>query len=66
MESDYDVFLSYNSHDADQAQRLVEALRARRIRVFFDDDGIRPGSRSRRALEIAIAASRTISLPQAS
>lgn len=39
----YDVFISYSSKDRELVRDLVGKLRADRIRVWFDEDEIKPG-----------------------
>ena len=39
----FDVFLSYSRADASNAQRLVQLLRSRGLKVFFDRDYLTPG-----------------------
>lgn len=50
-ESHYDIFVSYAKEDADFARRLVEALKARKISVWYDHGVLRLGDSFLRAIE---------------
>jgi formylglycine-generating enzyme required for sulfatase activity len=39
----YDVFVSYNRSDRDAVRAVVEALRARGVRAWLDEDALQPG-----------------------
>jgi hypothetical protein len=58
----YDVFLSYSRADSDRVTPLRDALRRLGYRVFFDEQGIDPGSPWKKRLRRAIRASRTMVL----
>ncbi len=49
-----DVFLSYNSADRGTVRRIADSLRNSEIRVWFDQDEIRPGTAWIDQLEDAI------------
>lgn len=53
----YHVFLSYASADKEVAHRIVEELRKRGIRVWFDTCELQPGDSIAKAIEYAISAS---------
>jgi predicted Rossmann-fold nucleotide-binding protein len=44
VDRDFDVFLSFNSKERDDARDLKEILERHHISVWFDEDQIRPGS----------------------
>jgi hypothetical protein len=58
----YDVFLSYSRADSDRVTPLRDELRRLGYRVFFDQQGIDPGSPWKKRLRRAIRASRTLLL----
>jgi hypothetical protein len=58
----FDVFLSYNSVDKDWASRLKRALEERDIKVWLDEDEIRPGDIFAKSLEAGLEESATIAL----
>ena len=43
IRSDFDVFLSHNSKDKPIVRELKQALTARKLTVWFDEDELRPG-----------------------
>jgi hypothetical protein len=49
--SRYDVFVSYTKEDADFARRLVEALQAKNIAVWYDQGKLRVGDSMLRHIE---------------
>lgn len=49
--SHYDIFVSYAKEDSDFVQRLVEALRAKQITVWYDRGELRLGDAILRDLE---------------
>lgn len=59
---DYDLFLSHNRQDKAWVRELVRFLRLLGLRVFFDEDSIRPGQDFVLTIEHALEASRTVVL----
>jgi hypothetical protein len=49
--SPFDVFLSYNSQDRKDIVPIYQSLRAQGIRVWFDQDQLRPGFPFQEVLE---------------
>lgn len=62
MSKQFDVFVSYKSEDATDAEHLVEALRRRGVRVWLDKDAIRPGDRFAEALEDGLATCKAVAM----
>jgi hypothetical protein len=62
VEAKYDVFISYSSHDAEFASLLKDALVSKGMRVWLDQDEIRPGDLFVEALETGVQASRAVTL----
>ena len=62
----FDVFLSYSRSDAAAAGRLVEALRARGLKVFFDRDYLTPGQQWPELLETHLRQCRSAARLQSS
>lgn len=62
MTKRFDVFVSYKSEDAAEAERLASALRRRGVRVWLDKDRIRPGDRFAEVLEDGLATSRSVAM----
>jgi formylglycine-generating enzyme required for sulfatase activity len=60
--SEYDVFISYNSLDFVDVERIVTELRDRNCSCFIDRWYLRPGRDWRVALERALAASRSVAV----
>jgi len=58
----YDVFLSYNSKDKPQVQRLAERLRSLDLRVWFDEWVISPGEDIYSSIEKGLKASQNLIL----
>lgn len=58
----FDIFLSYRSTESAEAENLRDALRVRGVRVWLDQDEIRPGDRFAEALETGLATSRAVGL----
>jgi WD40 repeat protein len=58
----FDVFLSYSRNDAPIAQRLVQALRSRGLKVFFDRDYLTPGQAWPVLLEKHLRACRAVAI----
>lgn len=58
----FDVFLSHNSQDKSRVRRLAELLRAKGLRVWFDEWVIRPGDDIYLAIERGLGATRTLVL----
>jgi hypothetical protein len=55
----YDVFISHASQDKDSFVRpLAEALREKRVEVWFDEFSLRPGMSLRRSIDSGLAKSR--------
>jgi guanylate kinase len=54
--SDYDVFLSHSSSDKDYVRPLVQELRSRGFRVFFDEEVLHVGDSLFKALSSALEA----------
>ena len=50
-QSHYDVFVSYAKEDSDFARRLVEALKAKNISVWYDKGELRLGDTILRSIE---------------
>jgi hypothetical protein len=59
---EYDVFLSHNRRDKPWVRRLYGFLTAKGLRVFFDEESIRPGQSVVTAIEAALEASRYVVL----
>jgi hypothetical protein len=57
---DYDVFLSYSSHDKDRVVRLAERLDKSGLRVWFDDWAIKSGAEISLAVQDGLISSRHI------
>jgi formylglycine-generating enzyme required for sulfatase activity len=51
MPKSFDVFLSHNSKDKPAVRALAEALRARGLKVWLDEDELLPGQRWQEELE---------------
>ena len=60
--TDYDVFVSYAKEDIDYVQRLVEALGARGLKIWFDEGELRFGNTILRSIEDALEHSRNFLL----
>ena len=58
----FDVFLSYSRNDAPIAQRLVQVLRSRGLKVFFDRDYLTPGQTWPVLLEKHLRACRAVAI----
>jgi Novel STAND NTPase 1/TIR domain len=58
----FDVFLSYSRSDASIADRLVQVLRSRRLKVFFDRDYLVPGQEWPALLENHLSACRAVAI----
>ena len=58
----FDVFLSYSRADASNAQRLVQLLRSRGLKVFFDRDYLTPGQAWPTLLEKHLRACRAVAI----
>ena len=58
----FDVFLSYSRADAPDAQRLVQLLRSRGLKVFFDRDHLTPGQAWPTLLEKHLRACRAVAI----
>jgi WD40 repeat protein len=58
----FDVFLSYSRADAPNAQRLVQLLRSRGLKVFFDRDYLTPGQAWPTLLEKHLRACRAVAI----
>ena len=58
----FDVFLSYSRADAPNAQRLVQLLRSRGLKVFFDRDYLTPGQAWPMLLEKHLRACRAVAI----
>jgi len=43
----YDAFLNYNSKERDTVTNIAEALKARNLKIWFDDAELRPGEAGR-------------------
>jgi TIR domain len=61
-EEKYDVFLSHNSVDKPWACRLKTTLQAHGLKVWLDNDEIRPGELVVAALERGLRESRAVAL----
>jgi hypothetical protein len=59
---DYDLFLSYKSEDRDLARRLKDDLERRGVRVWLDQDDIRPGDEFPDALQDGVQTSNKLGL----
>src|SRR4051794_5530161 len=62
MHYDYDVFVSYSSHNKEDARDLAERLRAHNLSVWFDDWIIKPGDIIPAAVEKGLESSRVLVL----
>ena len=58
----FDVFLSYSRTDAPVARRLVQVLRSRGLKVFFDRDYLTPGQAWPALLEKHLRACRAVAI----
>jgi WD40 repeat protein len=58
----FDVFLSYSTADASNAQRLAQLLRSRGLKVFFDRDYLTPGQAWPMLLEKHLRACRAVAI----
>ena len=58
----FDVFISYSSRDRASVLRLVEKLKRRRLRVWIDEDQMRPGEPVIGMIEKGLEASKTIAV----
>ncbi|HUW62947.1 MAG TPA: toll/interleukin-1 receptor domain-containing protein [Candidatus Bathyarchaeia archaeon] len=58
----FDIFISYRHTDRFEAERLRNALESRGVRVWLDEDEIRPGDLFAEALERGLASSRAVGL----
>lgn len=58
----YDVFLSHNGQDKPAVRALAEALRKRKLRVWLDEDNLRPGMPWQKGLEGGISTSASIAV----
>jgi len=58
----FDVFLSYSRADASDARRLVQLLRSRGLKVFFDRDYLTPGQAWPTLLEKHLRACRAVAI----
>ena len=59
MATVFDVFLSHNSEDKPAVRELAEALRARGLKVWLDEEQLVPGRPWQEALEEVIEAARS-------
>ena len=48
---DFDVFISHNSHDKSAVRELVQALKSRNLKVWLDEEQLRPGLLWQKELE---------------
>ena len=62
MKPQIDVFLSYNSNDKPTVRQLAEALEARGITVWLDEEQLVPGRPWQEALEKVIETVRTVAV----
>lgn len=62
MPSAFDVFISYNSKDRPLVKRLVRKLENQRVRVWYDEDQVRPGMPMVPLLEQGLEQSRTLAV----
>lgn len=62
METQYDVFLSYNSKDRSSVEYLAKELVAHSIHVWLDNQEIVPGQSIVRSIDEALRASKTIAV----
>jgi hypothetical protein len=62
VESQFDVFLSYNTKDQPSVQQIAERLRGYEIDVWFDDWEIKPGTSFQTSIDRAIRQSRSIAI----
>lgn len=60
--SQHPVFISYNRQDAALVRPLVEALRARGLNPWFDQDQLPPGQPWRKAVEAGLEASAAVAV----
>ncbi|HEX9984142.1 MAG TPA: toll/interleukin-1 receptor domain-containing protein [Thermoanaerobaculia bacterium] len=56
----YDVFLSYSSHDQPWVREFTSALREEGVKGWFDAHDIKPGDRWQDRVEEALRGSRTL------
>lgn len=59
MNGSFDVFLSHNSKDKPAVRQLAQALQARGLQVWLDEDQLVPGRSWQKALEKIIQTTRT-------
>src|SRR5690348_16507681 len=57
---EYDVFLSYSSSDLERVARLARRLKDAGVKVWFDEDELRPGTRTVTEVERGLEASRRL------
>ena len=62
MAPDFDVFLSYNSHDRLLVEDLGSRLRAKGLTVWFDQIELRPGLPWQEGLESGLKASKAVAV----
>jgi uncharacterized membrane protein YeaQ/YmgE (transglycosylase-associated protein family) len=62
MPYDFDVFLSYNSHDKATVEEMGEALRAKGLSVWLDKWALRPGFPWQEELEAGVQAARSVAV----
>lgn len=60
MTKGYDAFLSHNTKDKPAVRRLVDALEALGLNIYFDERDIRPGIPAQDQLEEALKLSKTV------
>jgi hypothetical protein len=60
MQNDFDVFLSYNSRDKPEVERIGARLRAAGLRVWLDKWELRPGLPWQEGLEEGVRTSRAV------
>ena len=56
----YDAFLSHNSQNKSAARELKQHLTTARLKVWFDEDELRPGIPWQELLEAGIKASKSV------
>lgn len=62
LDPQFDVFLSYNTKDRPSVRQIAEKLGGHRIKVWFDDEQVPPGTPFQTAIDLGIRLSRSIAI----